>query len=512
MFLRIKLSAKSFESDSGWTETYNDSCFYFENGQGDFISLKKRNKYPVSFAKKINDTIVMGYGKPTVDISQGDDGSIEFLLIELDTKNNSLQVTRDIFCTLPLFVSYSTKQCTLSDDLGFVKDNLKDTSVDMLVLYSLLVDPKIDNRTLLHDISLLGSASILTWSAKQQTLIKNKIIIDKNKVGLSSRNFGSLLQKTIETYISRLDDDTKIAFEVSGGIDSSTAPLVLNYTKKLAPNMVLAPMDFTGDFGFSQRKKLDDLADVTGLSVIRVGADYDRNYPLSRFFTGNFSPAFFYQYQEIYSEILNELAASLAREGFDIVFTGIGGDELFENILPVGSVDVNIPHFYHSQKLDYLRDTVSEKSEQELITPAIADSAYFAGVSRNNIYIQNDIWPVSPLADPFLYFYCKELPIELRANKNILRAYHSTIGSPVLIYNPKQNEHFGEYFETSISKHLGNMVESIGKTSWLEKQGILKWKDVADASGSITKTEQPDPALLFSIYRLLTAEIILQSL
>jgi hypothetical protein len=106
--------------------------------------------------------------------------------------------------------------------------------------------------------------------------------------------------------------------------------------------------------------------------------------------------------------------------------------------------------------------------------PLLSVSLYGAGLARNNIYIEQGIWPVLPYADVQLYEYCQGLPASVRANKRILRAFCATYDLPQIIYSPKQNEHFGTFFEEALlSGNYGEFAAQLATSSVAAGYGFV---------------------------------------
>jgi asparagine synthase (glutamine-hydrolysing) len=165
------------------------------------------------------------------------------------------------------------------------------------------------------------------------------------------------------------------------------------------------------------------------------------------------------------------------------------------------------PPFITEKARDEHLENISSKSPYAL--PLLAVSLHGAQIARNTIYIRHGIWPVSPYADAELYKYCQGLPAHSRANKNILRAYHAAYGFPEVIYHPKQNEHFGEFFDKSFSSgKYDGIINQMAADSLTAKLGYVDPGALLEAYHSCKQQlSQENDRWSFHIYAWLNAEI-----
>ncbi len=502
--MRLDVVIEFNEESSRVVDSSSDEDFYYKNPYAS-IKLSNRKFYPGTFCNTKNQIITFGYGKEAIsqDISE------EYLICSYDPRINKITVNRDFLCTWPLFYYMDQNYFILSSCLKSLTRTLEtkkvEVSIDKTALFDLLVSPNIDERTLFKDIKLLKSDSQLIWSNGKINNSVRTYSINKQKDSSKPKDFKKAIEQTVENYLQRVDSQSAIiAFEWSGGLDSSFAPLWVNMTHNISPK--LASIKFLEGFGKSQLEKYKPMQNRTESTLVSVTPSPDTHYPLARFASfGDYQP--FYQYQEIYTECLDGLANKLAQDNVNIIFTGIGGDELFENNTePVEDSLIRSEFQYISDKL---WDNKPSRSQET--TSPVADSAFFSNQSRNSIYISKGIWPVAPLADPKLYNFCQELPILARTNKNILRILYESYNWPKEIYDPVQNEHFGRFFDDSMKVGYKNRFHKIiNDNSWLVKNSYILLSEVKDLykKGQYTESSGTD---MFTIFRIISAEIIISS-
>lgn len=508
MFLSIKLRIPPRkEGGISWIDESTDEYFVAHCAFGT-IRLRKRMVYPKTFLSIKGSRLIFGYGELPASLEKY--GTIkedeyyrkEFLLGLVDVEAQTLRLHRDAFCTLPLFIQTGKTSLAIGDDMHDVAGgNL--LTLNQTALADLLFRPEINSQTLSSEVTLLSERASLLWQNGVSNVTRPTYL--PVQVKSDPLEFKKQLETILETYWQKVEG-ANIAFEVSGGIDSATMPLFIS--TKYKSEVVLGNMEFLDNFGETQRQKLRDLMAIMGGKIISCLINEKDHYPLARFFKNGLKPRLHYQYQEIYSEALAELAMKLKKENVDVVYTGIGGDELFENVVAdMLKYKVSPMGFYKSKPAKNLIRQLSEPASDFTL---IANSALYAGQSRNKIYIDHNIWPVAPLSDPLLYQFTQGLGITYRANKNILRAYHEASGSPSSIYHPVQNEHFGRFFEDSIKQAFPTILPKLGQHSALEDLGLVDWATLLEAFDEARWHENRHQAL-FDIFRLADAEVILQA-
>lgn len=505
MFLHAEIRRRDTHSNDEviWRDVSSAEYYCFESILGK-IKLRRRKAYPTTFATAKNGGLIFGYGNTDNDTTE------EYLLIVIDARG-AVTIKRDIYCTLPLFYRMNKERFVLGDSISSVLDHTG--NVNTTALGDLLLSPNINLSTLFLGVRLCAPG-VMRWPEWIPTGLiadnsNHNIGFNDDEISVPAR-FGDVLQKNIESlYSQTFGRGSVVAFESSGGIDSATNPLVVH--QLAGDRLLIGAMSFTDDFGRTQRQKLEELARYVNGEVLFTSFDPDRHAPLKRFFKtdSTFSPYAEYQYQEIYSEALDELAQNFSSRGVDVVFTGIGGDELFENIgSAVMTKDEPIAP-------DFIDEGFSlggaDKNDQQLLFGRlpISDSAFYAGQSRNAIYIKHGIWPVSPFLRPYLYTFTQSLDIVFRSNKNILRAYLQASSFPEKIFNPIRNEHFGRFFEDAILHNMQMYQHKIMRGSKLAEMGIIDTKKFLEFCDE-AKSKEQNSFELFMIFRIFNAECILQ--
>ncbi|MBC7459286.1 hypothetical protein H7200_01060 [Candidatus Saccharibacteria bacterium] len=471
------------------------------------LRLRIRQAYPKTFCV-VGETVSFGYGS----VGEG----AEYLICTL-YPDGKITIMRDEYVALPLFYSFSQGQFELSNVYEDIVEQTAVKTINHRHVVNLLRPNPDYHDTLYHEIKILDERMVLDIDSNGAIITKpvnRSWQVTADAAAIDPKDFQRVLSRHLDTFIATRLEGNNVAFEVSAGIDSSLLPLY--YKSKKATAITTGTMVFPGEYKQSQLAKRDLIQ--SGESAISIPVDPKNDYPLSRFIKGTVRP--FYSFEEIYAEPLEKLAAALARRGIEVVSTGIGGDELFENNVVLedefrfgqstmtARAETTLP--------SYFTDTFQKKwtsatpAEMPYAVPLLGMSLHGAQLARNAIYIAHDIWPVSPFADSKLYEFCQGLPVIFRSNKNILRAYYDAHSFPAEISNPAVNENFGRFFDDCLSSGIyDHIVAMYAGQSVVEQWGYI------DAKALLNRWQQKgdlltDPLtkrLLFSVFTWLSLEM-----
>ena len=485
-----------------------DGYYEVTTESGDMtLRLRIRDAYPKTFCVG-GEVVSFGYG------SVGEDS--EFLIGTL-YQDGTIAIIRDEYVTLPIFYSFNQGQFELSN----VYENIVERTATKTINHRHVVNvlrPNPDyHDTLYNEIKILDERMAINVTADGAVITKpaDRIWqVTADTPATDPKDFQRVLSRHLETFIATRLEGNAVAFEVSAGIDSSLLPL---YVKSKKTNAITTgTMVFPGEYKQSQLTKRDLIQ--SGKSAVSVSIDPKKDYPLSRFIKSTERP--FYSFEEIYTESLEKLAVSLAGRGVEVVSTGIGGDELFENNVVLedefqfglatmtARAEVTLPsYFTDTFRKQWIATT---PTVMPYTVPFLGVSLHGAQLARNAIYIAHDIWPVSPFASSQLYEFCQGLPAIYRSNKNILRAYYDAHNFPKEISNPSINENFGRFFDDCLSSGIyDHVVAMYAEHSIIEQWGYLdakallhEWQQKGDPL-----TDPPTKQLLFSIFAWLNLEM-----
>ncbi len=507
------------------------SDFWLIKDRNNFVSLKKRGSYPLTFLLKQGGAIILGYIEPELfteleeAVNKQETNSFasslqkqldkEFLIIILRENPFEIRIYRDALCTIPLFYFHDNKEFAFSNEfpslLPFVE---KKSTIDLdfttlsEYLLGLTTSPA---RTVLDKIKIITERSVFIGNKKGITIKYPGAPSPAPEINKKEAFylFRKELEKTLSKYWFKIKDLQGIGFEVSGGLDSATALGFISQKRQL-PFKTFS-MILPGEKGQAQKKKINSLSQK--FKSEPCFQQIEKYYPLRKQ-KESITP--FYPLREIYAEALTALAQEAKKKKTEVMITGMGGDEAF--ILDPGEKlgykglateerrkKITIPSFF-SQKFKEKIDLTPKKFP----APAVPYSVLGANTARNNIYINYDIWPVAPLADPYFSSLCRALPKKEREGKKILRRYQKKKDYPQDVYSPQKNENFASFFEETLKKKVRSFLVKLFQDSCLDKMGLVEKQTLLkEYEYYATNTKKVNPLYFYSIAAI---EIMLQSL
>jgi hypothetical protein len=500
-FLSIDIKAGEYPL-SPLTQRDEGRFFSLANGDGSVaVRLLKRDTYPKTYCYRRNDgSYMFGYG--TLN-----DVNSEFLECAI-WPDGRLSVCRDSFGTLPLFYGNDDMRFVVSNEYNDLQTMLHCTISERGLLDALAVEAPMET-TYVEQIKVLWEDQLLTCEANGTVLISRQQYDELQLPKIEPEDFNEFFNKYLDDFIRTRLDGQLIAFEASGGLDSATLHQYYAQKNPKSPSW-MASLLYRDEFQLSQENKIKKLADATASHFVYQALDHPHSqFPLSRMLTtGNYAPIYF---EKTYFESTMSYVEELAAAGVQVICTGVGGDELFSNIV-IESRDVAIrraqlPAFMTAVFRDEYLATRSELAD---LQTGRVQSASYASLC-NNLYINHGMWPVSPFLSPVLYEIVKQLPIHFRANKNILRAYHQAHGFIPEIYNPVQNENFSPYFKDCFcAGGYDAPIRQLVQNAVSVRRGYVDPDALIEAYERV-KTEYSEPDA-FDLYMWMTTEISLQSL
>ncbi|HSW74724.1 MAG TPA: asparagine synthase-related protein [Candidatus Saccharimonadales bacterium] len=452
------------------------------------VRLRIRDDYPGTFCvHEESGAIFCGYGPQKAGKDE------EFLHLRL-ASDGSITIQRDLLCTLALFYGYDGSTFTVSNNFHSAWDTLTKHTLDKAALAEwLLPDLSWRRQTSCMEIHTLNELEKLNFRNGKLKLSPGPArtwMASRDAPPSNPHDFISVLEKHADVTIERFGKYFDAAvFELSGGLDSSFLPL---YISQKHPGAVkrASSMLLTGHFRETQAEKLGALDQRIHPEWFYVSFDDPACRPMQdavttrKFAVRNYwAPGF--------EELLEHYASQLSAKGCRIIFTGDGGDELFDNMTDI------------EDSLG-LGKAASERRLSESLTPfhteifrsawrTAALQAKFMNYPQlavnvhralplRNVFIEHGIWPISPFINKELYYFCQGLPIRYRANKNIFRAYSQAKRLPACIYNPRADEHPGNFLdELYLSGYYNELIDYfcthgmvVNHFGYIDKNVLLK--------------------------------------
>lgn len=258
--------------------------------------------------------------------------------------------------------------------------------------------------------------------------------------------FGQLLQRAIAMRPMTAD---RIAAELSGGMDSAAVACAL---AALHGSVASQGVLVGGDCRLPQAERRRQI--VARLGLLDQTVDIDALPPSLDLRPGERKE---YVNTEYYLEAFEALWSAAHLQGRDLMFTGLGGDELFMGLGELGQEDMADdpklaePRRYARQLLTP-RALRAARSLHAFDAPAGPVPSVMASVSKAHHLMRHGMWPINPLSDPGLMIFCYQLPQKCRRGRDTMRRYlRASLGEEVFPHDYAK-ETFAQVFPGLIAK------------------------------------------------------------
>ena len=308
--------------------------------------------------------------------------------------------------------------------------------------------------------------------------------------------FGELLQRAVSARPTAVD---RVSLELSGGMDSASVAcaLVTCHGPVASKGILLG-----GDVRLPQIQRRGQIAGRLGLfdDTVDMSAfppDLDIRQPAQ---TKNLA-------REYYLEACSALWRKARAQGHDMLFTGIGGDELFPSYFDeVQEQDSGGPGKGHEVKryaeqllTSHARSAAHSLHSFNAPASPVPSTALLAHACRAPDLLRHGLWPVNPLSDPSLAMFCHRLPREHRQGRELIRQYlQKHLGEDVF---PRDyaKETFAGVLPELISRHAESIAEQLRDCA-LADLGLVDRRAVLALLETVAATQASAPTTAFASF------------
>lgn len=277
--------------------------------------------------------------------------------------------------------------------------------------------------------------------------------------------FGNQLNATVGELLDAHGD--AVAVELSGGLDSGN--VALSTAGRARDPLLSLGVLVHGATGQAQQARRRALISRFGLRDFTVNAaDYLPFDMASRRFNAVHDGE-----GQIYYEMFEALRQHAASEGVHTVLTGFGGDEMLalrlrERRNPLSPVR-RMPEWLGERVTETFRELDSG------VAPAssVAVSVLMAATACNPNFLRAGLWPVAPLADPWMLRFGESLPVHLRKNKHLFRQRLARAGFSEAVTHPVKMESFGDTMALALTRHGPRLIADMLTESILIDHGYV---------------------------------------
>lgn len=400
-----------------------------------YLEFFQQNSYPETYQFRSQQLVSWGYGDKNRKFS-------EFLDITVDQYNKKVSIERDLKGTLILFYYYSGNRLIITSDYNYFAQQL---DLKNMINYDFL------KLTLWNGKHALGSIT------KQINILYPRKLYFFDQEGLSVKQVyykseTIQLENILHQNFCNFNEYNIVGAEISWGKDSAFLP-ILSKKSTYFPFKVMTWQKHSGEVGQLQQFTLSGIRDF-----LEIPSEYhditDEDFPLRNEISGVIT----HPIEEIYKNSLLGEIAILKKYNVNTVFIWFGGDESFEDSNDVRTVfiqdevsvlkDIFTPQFI--EDVDVLNNNASILFEDGLFQ----NSLYESLITRNNIFIHNGIWPITPYLNLDLYCYLQELRI---TKKQFFEAFYNNFDSKlrnIFDKNTNMRWFFSQYCKSAFFRNL----------------------------------------------------------
>lgn len=394
------------------------------------IETIEQDFYPVFFYNDENPNfIALWYGNKEIQHS-------EYLTIEIDLSQKTLIIDRDLKWTLILFYYFQDHRLIISSDYTYFSEHIGWITINLSYVQNLLWSWQWTDWTILNSVHIAYPWKRYKFTPKWCTIHKKDFLpqdID--------------LQDIIHQQFCCMNKYNIIWAELSWWKDSAFLPILSKKSNNF-PFSFASWQLHSNDVGDTQWNTLHWIINFLNIPFEFHTISHE-DYPLKK----EVPWVIDHPIQEIYKNSLLKEIAIFNKHGVNTVFTGFWGDEMFErfsknnNTQPVNQEYKNI---FTEAFLESIYSKSNTINQQDIFPPSL----YQALISRNNLYIHNGIWPISPFHNIDIYGYFHKLQLN---KKDFFRYFYTSVDNDIATLfekNTNMVEYFSEYIRSDYFNSL----------------------------------------------------------
>jgi len=450
------------------------------------IAVKKGFTYPEFFVSNQPDgNFYFGYRQPDLDFMLSNASlDTEYLIGKIDPENHIISFHADALRTMPLFYAIASNKLYFSSsltDLLITSRHSLRFNLPVLAEF-ILLRGRYNRETIFKNVFALTDREYLQWDGKKLTSqlpLPRKPLVRQEIDDVSAIcEFSRLLDQAARRHLSNIDR-IGISAELSGGLDSSTVVQALIQAGGRTPLPVFTKL-LPGEQREDQLKRVTEFSSRFDCQINTI--NLDDKYPLTGSTIETIAHNPFDPTLEPYR--LGVMATSTkARECHaDIIFTGMGGDELLEHHLLQdsgfqGELELEarkqqvIPDFISTSLTEAFLDSNHIATPQPI--PFFTHSIIRAHQVKNPFFLEQGIWPISLLADSELVDFCRRLPIRLLKRKALIRLYQQNMRFPESMYMTTRKDSMHVLHERGLRGPSVPLIGYLFQNSRLAELGLV---------------------------------------
>lgn len=348
---------------------------------------------------------------------------LDYLIVEVAQEGCRIKLRAGILGTAPVYCRTTGEEMAVSYDLAdFLKTPcLLDTGI---ISRRLRLHMDYSARQIISGVVMLTERSVLFARPGEAGFQYPPSFETQGSPDESSPDHDALsLQRHLtKAVLARPIVTGAAAVELSGGMDSSAVACALGGRVNSVTSLGI-------------RLENDESQASRRAAVVQAFGLHDLTVDM-----GDFPPSLDlrpdaarieYPLADFYLEAFEHLWDSARSLGHDMLFTGVGGDQLF----PLRTDEPRPPNpqgeaiaSLAQRRADGLltpKARAASRTLSSLDAPSgpLQTSVLTSNVCQSPHLLKRGLWPVSPLADPHLVTYCRQLPLNCRRDRETMRRY-----------------------------------------------------------------------------------------
>jgi asparagine synthase (glutamine-hydrolysing) len=366
-------------------------------------------------------------------------------------------------------------------------------SVDLgRAVYSLIhIGYPYSRQTIFPDLAHLTERSVATWSPTDARVAVRypsalpRVMPRTLREGADvPAAFGQVLRDAVSRWAT---PGVTLGTQLSGGIDSSVVAVALASLEQGPVHTYgLIMPGRNGEFQAARRREL--IARFGFVDVTLPGADYP---PYSadhlRARDGSVVP-----WDEFYYDAMGALLDRVRADGLDVLFTGMGGDELSTLMLHEEEPrDVEeekespLPPFLTPRGMEAYQEAI--RLQEPAPRPGTETSCAESAATNAGIFLSKGLWPAYPYCDPKVVAFTRSLPATWRADRDFQRGYLRQAGCSEEVADPDVVETFADIMTQGL-RQGDRLLRPLFEASVLAQEGLLDRDALLAAYGQFQTT------------------------
>ncbi|WP_420234203.1 asparagine synthase-related protein [Pseudomonas sp. ABY48] len=400
----------------------------------------------------------------------------EGVLVELVNGNggSALRVISTREGSIPLYFSCDSAVINMSWDFKEIALFKKSLILDFEYLVKSTFEPTYTNRTAFQGVSMITAGSAVTLSDtgckyNYPTVASETDQYRHTNLNDAKEHINYLLTKKI---FNQLSGSSKLAIELSGGLDSSTVAIAARQCfckAEICTYGIIVSDPLLADSQINRRN-----------NVIEFISSQDYRIDITEHLPSYTSSANerYYLNAEAYADAFEHIWSQAAMAGHNTLLNGCGGDELFPQFAGedfsldrLRSITDKAWQSFNALLSDRLNASGREVLESQFLSCAPATGAdtgtMLAMARRAPLLLHLNLVPLYPLRDSKIIDFCERLPFQLRVNKKLFEdSLRSTLKSNCFSDYPKET--FMHADEISLLKDKDSLLRTYRKLKIVE--------------------------------------------